>query len=149
MKALIILNPIAGKKSSGVVSESLRKHFSGVIDYEVYETKEQDKVGDIVRTRLDEGFDLVVAAGGDGTVSAVTGGLVGTSVPLGIIPIGTGNILARELGLPIDIDKAVTLIASAPHSRKIDIMSRSGADLRAQRLSRPQRLDHQGHVSGE
>ena len=126
MKALVILNPAAGKESSGVVNESLRKHFSGVIDYEVYETKKEDKAADIVRARLGEGFDLVVAAGGDGTVSAVTGGLVGTSVPLGIIPVGTGNILARELDLPLDTDAAAALIASGPQSRKIDIMSRSG-----------------------
>ena len=126
MKALVILNPAAGKKSSEVVNESLRDHFSGVIDYEVYETKKEDKTSDIVRARLGEGFDLVVAAGGDGTVSAVIGGVVGESVPLGIVPVGTGNMLARELNLPLDIDKAVALIASAPQSRKIDVMSRDG-----------------------
>jgi diacylglycerol kinase family enzyme len=126
MKALVILNPAAGKKSSEVVNESLAKHFDGVIEYEVYETTKSDKPGDIVRARLRDGFDLVVAAGGDGTVSAVADGLVGNAVPLGIIPVGTGNMLARELDLPIDIDKAVSLIASAPHSRKIDAMKIDG-----------------------
>jgi diacylglycerol kinase family enzyme len=126
MKALVILNPAAGKKSSEVVNESLAKHFGGVIEYDVYETKKSDKPGDIVRARLGDGYDLVVAAGGDGTVSAVADGLVGSAVPLGVIPVGTGNMLARELGLPIDIDKAVALIASAPHSRKIDAMKIDG-----------------------
>ena len=72
------------------------------IDYEIYETLKDDKPGDIVRARLRDSFDLVVAAGGDGTISAVIDGLVGSSVPLAIIPDGTGNLIARELNLPLN-----------------------------------------------
>ena len=52
------------------------------------------------------GVDLVVASGGDGTVSTVVDGVAGTPVEVGIVPCGTGNALARELNIPIDIDKA-------------------------------------------
>jgi diacylglycerol kinase family enzyme len=69
-----------------------------------------------------DGFDLAVAAGGDGTVSAVIDGIAGNPTPLGIIPTGTGNLIARELCIPEKVDDAVRLIAGAPRSRKIDVM---------------------------
>jgi diacylglycerol kinase (ATP) len=122
-KAFIVLNPAAGKNAREPIIEAIRRGFSASqIDYEIYETVKGDKAGDIVKARLKDGFDLVVAAGGDGTVSAVIDGLIGSPVPLGIIPAGTGNLIARELNLPLEIEAAVALIASAPKTRKIDAM---------------------------
>jgi YegS/Rv2252/BmrU family lipid kinase len=71
---------------------------------------------------LRDGFDLVVVAGGDGTVSGVVDGLYGSSIPLGIIPTGTGNLIAREFGIPTEVDDAVALIAGTPRSLRIDAM---------------------------
>ena len=124
MKAFVVLNPVAGNNAREPVLESLKTHFKGAgIDYEVHETTKKDKPGDIVRARLKKDkFDFVVAAGGDGTASQVIDGLVGGSVPLGIIPVGTGNLLARDLNIPLQIDKAVALIAGAHLLRKIDAM---------------------------
>jgi len=121
MKALVILNPAAGKDAGEAVHEALIRHAGGSnVGFEIHELLEGEKPGDIVRTRLRNGFDLVVAAGGDGTVSAVFDGLLGTSVPLGIIPTGTGNLIAREFGIPTDVDDAVALIVGTPLSMKID-----------------------------
>jgi len=53
-----------------------------------------------------DGFDLVVAVGGDGTVNEVAQGLIGTCTPMGIIPMGSGNGLARELGISMDMRKS-------------------------------------------
>ena len=123
MKAFIVLNPASGKNARETIREAISRYFtSSQIDYEIYETVKGDKPGDIVRARLSDGFDLVVAAGGDGTVSAVIDGLVGSSVPLGIIPAGTGNLIARELNVPLEIEAAVALIAGAHKFRKIDAM---------------------------
>jgi len=69
-----------------------------------------------------DGTELFVAAGGDGTVSAVAGPLVGSGLPVGILPLGTGNILARDLGIPQDWETALALL-SGPHAlRSIDAM---------------------------
>jgi diacylglycerol kinase (ATP) len=122
-KTFIVLNPAAGKNAREPIREAISRYFiSPQIDYEIYETIKGDKPGDIVRARLIDNFDLVVAAGGDGTVSAVIDGLVGSSVPLGIIPAGTGNLIARELNIPLEIEDAVALIAGAHRFRKIDAM---------------------------
>ena len=56
-----------------------------------------------------EGVDLVLGAGGDGTIRVVTAGLAGTGIPFGLIPAGTGNLLARNLGIPLDEGSALTV----------------------------------------
>lgn len=123
MKALVILNPPADESGKKTVLESLARHFDAVpIEYEVVEAGLRDQATGIARRGVLAGVDLVVAAGGDGTASAVAEALVGTSVPLAIIPTGTGNLLARELGIPGDVDAAVALIASSPRTRRIDVM---------------------------
>jgi YegS/Rv2252/BmrU family lipid kinase len=123
MKVLILLNPASGKNAREPLREAISRYFpDSQIDYEIHETVKGEKTGDIVRARLRDGFDLVVAAGGDGTVSAVIDGLAGSSVPLAIIPAGTGNLIARELNIPLEIEEAVALIAGAHKFRKIDAM---------------------------
>ncbi|HEU4929920.1 MAG TPA: diacylglycerol kinase family protein [Candidatus Krumholzibacteria bacterium] len=123
MKALVILNLSAGKGASDSVREKIERQFAAAnIDYEVVETGKDAKPGDVVRERMDEKFDLVVAAGGDGTVSEVFDALFGSSVPLGIVPTGTGNWIARELNIPTQIDDAIALIVHEPRTMVIDAM---------------------------
>ncbi len=69
---------------------------------------------------LGRDIEAVVAGGGDGTVSAVAGVLAGSQVPLGILPLGTLNHFARDLGVPTDLDKALELLAN-PQPRAVDI----------------------------
>ena len=123
MRALIILNPASGKKTAAPIIESINTQFKdSKIEFEIYKTKKEDNISDIVRARLKNKFDLVVAAGGDGTVSAVINGIVGTTIPLGIIPAGTGNLLAHDLDIPLEVKDAVALIAGTHKLRKIDAM---------------------------
>lgn len=123
MKALVISNPSVETADKELLQETLNRQFAiANIEYEIYETRDGDSLADIVRERLPEGFGLVVAAGGDGTVSDVGNGLVGSEIPLGIIPSGTGNLIARELEIPISLEEAVALIAGTHRKRKIDGM---------------------------
>jgi diacylglycerol kinase family enzyme len=70
--------------------------------------------GSIAETakRLRESADVVVAAGGDGTVSGTAAGLAGSKTPLGILPLGTLNHFAKDLGIPMDLARAVGVIAA-------------------------------------
>lgn len=72
-----------------------------------------------------DGADLVLACGGDGTVTACVDGVAGSGVPLGILPLGTGNLLARNLGLPLDLDAAL-VTALAGTNRRLDAGSANG-----------------------
>lgn len=64
----------------------------------------------------------VIAAGGDGTVAAVAHVLIGRGIPLGIIPVGTGNLVARELKIPMEIEAAVALQFGPRTTRCLDVM---------------------------
>lgn len=71
---------------------------------------------------VEAGVDLVIAAGGDGTVRSVAAGLRGSGVPMGIVPLGTGNLFARNVGVPVnDVDDAVVLAFSG-RDRTVDLL---------------------------
>lgn len=72
------------------------------------------------RAALDEGATVVVAGGGDGTMNAVASVLMGTGVAMGVLPLGTLNHFARDLGIPLDLDEAVAVIARG-HTRQVDV----------------------------
>lgn len=74
----------------------------------------------IVKKAVKKGYSTVIAMGGDGTISAVIRGLVGSDVHLGIIPAGTENDIATSLGIPTDLKEACALIAS-DHTRDLDL----------------------------
>ena len=127
MKVFVVLNASAGLETQVSVRDAISRRLDAShIPYEVHETVEGDSLGDVVRARLHDGFDLVVAAGGDGTVSGVVDGLVGSSIPLCIIPTGTGNLIARELGISTRLDEAVALMGGASRARRIDAMRIGG-----------------------
>jgi diacylglycerol kinase family enzyme len=86
-----------------------------------FETSIDDSGTAAARSALDAGADLVCAMGGDGTVRAVAGVLRGTGVPYGLLPSGTGNLLARNLGLPLGSIEDALEIALLGQDRAIDV----------------------------
>src|SRR4051794_38901172 len=100
-RLLVILNPGSGSYTARMVHEALARHLNcadGPCD--VHEATGREHLTELARAATEQGWEIVVACGGDGTVSAVANGLVGTCAVLGILPLGTGNVLAQELGIP-------------------------------------------------
>ena len=83
-------------------------------------TPEDPGIGQ-AKQAIEQGADLVVALGGDGTVRAVSEALVGTGVPMGLVPVGTGNLLARNLDIPIGDPLAAFQLAVDGVDRTIDV----------------------------
>src|SRR5260221_12235374 len=90
------------------------------------ETTREDPGTGQARSAVSAGAGLVLACGGDGTVAACAEGVTGTGVPLAIIPMGTGNLLARNIGLPAGLDEALA-VALGGADRAIDAGRVNGA----------------------
>jgi diacylglycerol kinase (ATP) len=98
----------SGKSVGGGLVELRRVlEAAGVADPLWYEVPKSRKAPKRVKKALDEGAELVIAWGGDGTVQRCLDVLAGTGVPLAIVPAGTANLLATNLGIPDDIEEAV------------------------------------------
>jgi YegS/Rv2252/BmrU family lipid kinase len=124
--AFIVLNPVAGD-SGPLIRRSLRRHFAEAgWTWELYETTGEERIADVMDAAVRNGgqaVDLFVAAGGDGTVSAVAGGVAESGVPLGIVPVGTADTFARELGVPVAPPEAMELLTGDHAIREVDAMA--------------------------
>src|SRR6185295_18558390 len=119
MKVWIIVNPNAG--GVGEV-EALRERLGRFRDAEVRLTSKAGDAKRIARRALASGADLVVAAGGDGTLNEVVNGLAAdfARARLGLLPLGTGNDFARSIDVPADVDAALDILA-AGRVRTVDV----------------------------
>jgi YegS/Rv2252/BmrU family lipid kinase len=126
-KILVIHNQAAGNHDRALLKKTLDRYFStSEFCYKLHEMNEGDSVEFAVREHVEKGYDIVIAAGGDGTISGVAGGLVGKSVPLGIIPVGTGNMMARELKIPLNVKHSAQIISGRHSIKTIDAMRLNG-----------------------
>lgn len=109
--ACVVINPISGGKNKGPILEIINRYFPKHIQYEIFHLKAngQDELTKKIRSG---NFDIVVAAGGDGTINQVAQAVIGTQSALAIIPLGSGNGLARHLNIPLDTKGAVELIGT-------------------------------------
>lgn len=118
-----VYNPVAGANDEDAGRKTLEQHMKDANwRYTVYETTGKEFLPDIVRDAVQKGYDIVVAGGGDGTVSMVAAGLVGSKTPLAIAPMGSGNVLSTELNVPQNTDQAADLMIGEHAIREIDAM---------------------------
>ncbi|HEV7344374.1 MAG TPA: lipid kinase [Devosia sp.] len=117
-RALMLVNPNS-RRGSAALEPVLDRLQAGGIDATMERFDTPDEVSaDIARRRHEA--DLVIVCGGDGTVNAAAKGILETGLPMGIMPMGTANDLARTLGISEDLTKAVDVIV-AGHTSRVDL----------------------------
>jgi YegS/Rv2252/BmrU family lipid kinase len=126
MRAAVVVNPTKhhdGGKFRAEVSEAMAAQ--GWSEPLWLETTPEETGRGLAEAAVAEKVDVVMASGGDGTVTACAEGVAGSGVPLAVLPAGTGNLLARNLGLPLALDEALA-VALNGQDRRLDVGSANG-----------------------
>jgi YegS/Rv2252/BmrU family lipid kinase len=120
-RTLIIVNPKAGQETLATLRRKLGGAFAARdINFDIVTTEYSGHATELARNAARAGFAKVCVVGGDGTIAEAATGLVGTDVPLGLIPRGTANQVALNLKIPIAIEKAVDVAVNGT-AQPIDI----------------------------
>jgi len=134
MRALLVMNPKATSTSERT-REVLAHALAGELDTEVGETAYRGHAVELARAAAEDGVDLIVALGGDGTVNEVVNGILTARLPdgaarpdLGVVPGGSTNVFARALGLPNDPVEATGILLDAIHENRRRPVSMGLAD---------------------
>ncbi len=116
----IIVNPIAGVRPKSEIPTLVKHVFmSDKFEVDYCETRYAGHATELASEAAKQGFDTVLAIGGDGTVNETARGLVGTKTAIGIVPMGSGNGLARHLQLPLESEHAMQVVVEN-HRQAID-----------------------------
>ena len=107
-KVCVVMNRSSGKKKHQALTDKLQSQLAPACgSFQLRQSRKGSQLPALARQVATEGFDLVIAAGGDGTQSAVAGALAGTDTVMGVLPGGTFNYFARDLGVGEEIDAAL------------------------------------------
>lgn len=117
-RALVLVNSRA-RRGDGVSADVAAAFERAALPIDIVCPESAEAMGAAIRARCG-GADRIVVAGGDGTVRGALADVIESGLPLGVIPLGTANDLARTLSLPTDIDGACRVIAEG-HTRNIDV----------------------------
>ncbi|GJM59799.1 diacylglycerol/lipid kinase family protein [Persicobacter diffluens] len=121
---LIIYNPIAGAGKIQGLKKMVKKSWSGKIGYKWKKTKYAGHAAEIARKAIGR-YDAVIAIGGDGTVNEIAGALAGSPTAMGVLPKGSGNGLARHLGIPMELKRAIKWMRKAK-TQPMDTLEMNG-----------------------
>ncbi len=116
----VIINPASGNDEPmlNILNDVLGRHD---IPWDARVTHGPGDATALTRAAIDAGCDLIVSYGGDGTVMEVVNGMIGSDVPLAILPGGTANAAAMELGIPVALREAIEIICESSTRRKLDV----------------------------
>ncbi len=128
MKTCVILNPKAG---TALAQEQLAEQLQRLPGLTIAETKQPGDGRRLAAQAVRDGYDLVVAAGGDGSINEVLNGLAEdfSGTTFGILPLGTANDFARTINVPADVPTAVDILL-AGHTEQVDVIRYSGDETR-------------------
>jgi diacylglycerol kinase (ATP) len=125
-RIVFIVNPKAGTNLQRHIGESVERHLNHKkFVYGIWPTEREGHAAELAQRALAEGYEIVVAVGGDGSINEVASALVGSEALLGIVPAGSGNGLAMHLGYGRDVDKAIKKLNTA-EPRTIDCGAMNG-----------------------
>lgn len=118
---IFIINPISGKRGKGAVRKERVDAYikERGLNAEAVLTEYVGHATELAQQAIENGASRIVSVGGDGTMNEIAKVMVGTDIPLGLVPMGSGNGLARHLNLPLDFDAALE-VATSDHVRGID-----------------------------
>ena len=117
----VILNATAGKGNGGDAAARIREAFAAAgAQAHVMAATSGDDIPLLARRAVHEGHEVIVAAGGDGTVNAVASLVAGSKSALGVLPMGTLNHFARDAGIPLEMEAAVAALV-ANHRTRVDV----------------------------
>ena len=121
-KIFFIINPISGtrKRLKARIPEFIATHLNEDYDFAIKYTESKGHARELAREAVKNGFDVIAVAGGDGSVNEVASALINTKAALAILPLGSGNGLARHLKYPLNIPKALEVI-NKMNIQKIDL----------------------------
>lgn len=119
MKIFAIINPESGIGESDSLTQLIYDSFC---DFEINVgiVSKTTSVKELAKQAVNEQSQILLVAGGDGTISQVISVIADSDITLGLLPLGTGNLLAINLGIPLNIEKSIEII-KAGHSKKIDL----------------------------
>ncbi len=120
----LILNPKAKGEKGKRVRKFIMEHATR---FTIYATRSREEAVDLARQFAVGGEELVIAAGGDGTLNAVIEGLAGSQTVLGVFPTGTMNVFAREMGIPYDRLEDAMAVIDEGHVKEVDLFEMNGA----------------------
>lgn len=122
-KIRFIINPISGIGKKNILPSMIERYLDRTkFEYEIVYTERRSHAKELAQEAVDKNIDVVCAVGGDGSVNEVGSALVNTSTVLAILPTGSGNGLARHLGLPLRLKKAIQNINNFEYTN-IDTVS--------------------------
>jgi diacylglycerol kinase family enzyme len=118
-KIRFIINPHSGTGKKEMLPELIQSSIDkSIFNAEICFTKAPGHATELSREAVANGYEIVVAVGGDGSVNETASALINSKTALGIIPTGSGNGLARHLGIPVHAGKAIAVL----NSGKIDVI---------------------------
>ena len=126
VRACVIVNPGSGRKLGEGIATRLQTLLSPrVAEFQIRRTNDGAKLAALATGAVDDGFDLILSIGGDGTQAAVAGALIDRDAAMAVIPAGTFNYFARDLGSGETVEQALKMF-DAPALRAVDVGDMNG-----------------------